>query len=263
MSKLHFKPVTGKGVNLVADSSNSHMEYLSLNMMNLAAGEEQSWKADGVESALVLLSGSVEMSGAGLSVSGSRNSLFEDRATAFYAPPGTEVTVKAAGDSQVAICSCKATGKKAPFVIKPGELTTFERGTGNFSREICMIIDPERDVNHLTLGETVNHPGNWSSYPPHRHEIDRPPVETDLEEIYQFHFDPKQGFGFIRVYTEDFSTDETMTVEEGDTVIIKEGFHPLAAGGGYKLHYLWFLGGDKRELAAFDDPKHAWVKKLG
>lgn len=262
MSQILKKGVKTPGAHSIANFENTNMEFLKFDMFNLEAGDEQAWKADGVESVLVLLQGEVEMSGGGLSVRSNRKSVFEDPPTVLYLPPGAEATVKGISKAQVAVCSCVATGQKEAFVIKPDEIEYFTRGTGNFSRKICMIIDPDRDVNHLTCGETFNDAGNWSSYPPHRHEIDRPPVETDLEEIYFFKMLPEQGFGFIRVYTEDHRIDETMTVESEDVTAIKEGFHPLVAGGGYQLYYLWFLGGDKRELVAFDDPVHEWVKKL-
>jgi 5-deoxy-glucuronate isomerase len=106
--------------------------------------------------------------------------------------------------------------------------------------------------------------GNWSSYPPHKHDRAHPPQEAVLEEIYFFRVKPSQGFGFIWTYTdpddpEGFST--VFVVEDGDTVLLPKGYHPVVAAPGYQLHYTWVLAGEERRYGAWaDDPRHAWVK---
>jgi 5-deoxy-glucuronate isomerase len=113
----------------------------------------------------------------------------------------------------------------------------------------------------LLVGETYNIPGGWSSYPPHKHDVYSPGEEVCLEEIYHFRIDPPQGFGFQRIYSPERDLDEAYSIENGDTVIIPCGYHPVAAAPGYTLYYLWGLAGEKREMRPREDPGHAWVNQ--
>jgi 5-deoxy-glucuronate isomerase len=116
------------------------------------------------------------------------------------------------------------------------------------------------EANHLIVGETFNRSGQWSSYPPHKHEQDVPGIESRQEELYFFRLNPEQGFGFMRVYTDDRSIDQPMVLEQNDLVVIPKGYHPVCAAPGYNLYYLWMLAGPTRTLTMRDDPEHAWVK---
>jgi 5-deoxy-glucuronate isomerase len=122
-------------------------------------------------------------------------------------------------------------------------------------------------AQRLLAGETLNPPGNWSSYPPHKHDRSNPPLEAILEEVYFFRTKPAQGFGLMWTYTaaddpDGFST--VFVVEDGDTVLLPKGYHPVVAAPGYQLHYTWVLAGEERRYGAWaDDPRHAWVKGKG
>jgi 5-deoxy-glucuronate isomerase len=122
------------------------------------------------------------------------------------------------------------------------------------------IIDSSIPSEHFIIGETVNPPGNWSSWPPHKHDINDYPNEIDMEEVYYFKVNPPTGFGVQRIYDVDFS--EIYVVEDGDTVLIKRGYHPVAAAPGHQVYYLWILGGEERILLPNDDPKFKWQKHL-
>ena len=96
------------------------------------------------------------------------------------------------------------------------------------------------------VGETFNPPGNWSSYPPHKHDgRDGEPV---LEEVYYYRVDPAHGFGQQMLYTEDGEC-VTHTVRDGDAVLLPYGYHPVSAPPGYQLYYLWGLAGAERKIA--------------
>jgi 5-deoxy-glucuronate isomerase len=110
------------------------------------------------------------------------------------------------------------------------------------------------------IGETYNPSGNWSSYPPHKHEREVPGLESKHEEVYYFRMNPAQGFALMRLY-QDEGRDQAVVVEDGDTVLLPNGYHPVVAAPGYQAYYLWILAGEKRALLMHDDPKHAWVKK--
>ena len=92
---------------------------------------------------------------------------------------------------------------------------------------------PQRRI--LLVVEVVTPGGNWSSYPPHKHDRDALPEESFLEETYYHRLNPPQGFAFQRVYTDDRSIDETMAVEDGDCVMVPRGYHPVGAPHGYDL----------------------------
>ena len=108
------------------------------------------------------------------------------------------------------------------------------------------------------VGETINPPGNWSSYPPHKHDRHAPPDEVALEELYYYRFKPETGFGVQLIYDD---RDETARiVRDGDVVAIPSGYHPVVAAPGYSLYYLWVMAGEGRMLAPYFDPTHAWVQ---
>ncbi len=111
-------------------------------------------------------------------------------------------------------------------------------------------------ARRLMVGETFSPPGSWSSFPPHKHDgLDG---EPRLEEVYHFRVDPPGGFGIQRLYT-SAGEDVSLTVEDGDAVLIPYGYHPVAVPPGYRLYYLWALAGDERRLALHEDPRHRWI----
>ena len=102
--------------------------------------------------------------------------------------------------------------------------------------------------------------GNWSSYPPHKHDTENPPVEARLEELYFYQFaKPAQGFAFARVYTADRSLDEAITPMDGDVVLVPEGYHPVGVPAGYDCYYLNVMAGPNRAWYFTLDPDHAWL----
>ena len=107
--------------------------------------------------------------------------------------------------------------------------------------------------------EVVTPSGNWSSYPPHKHDTATVGEETALEETYYHRLDPAQGFAMQRVYTDDRAIDQTMTVEDGDVVMVPRGYHPVGVPHGYDLYYLNVMAGPVREWKFRNDPAHEWI----
>jgi 5-deoxy-glucuronate isomerase len=108
--------------------------------------------------------------------------------------------------------------------------------------------------------------GNWSSYPPHKHDVHRVDaagriLEADLEEVYFYKLDRAEGYAIQRVYTADRRLDEVMLARNNDVVLVPEGYHPVASAHGYTTYYLNFLAGSAQSLANSDDPEHAWIKE--
>jgi 5-deoxy-glucuronate isomerase len=147
----------------------------------------------------------------------------------------------------------------APYAIGPDEVQTVERGSGNFGRRVRDILPSSRPGTRLLAGETINPPGNWSSSPPHKHDRHNPPEEAELEEIYLFRVDPGQGFGLQLSYSSEPAAERALVVRDLDAVSIPAGYHPVVAGPGYGLYYLWCLAGRGRELHWYPDPEHNWV----
>ena len=98
-----------------------------------------------------------------------------------------------------------------------------------------------------------------SSYPPHKHDLEQPPLETQLEETYYHRLNPPQGFAFQRVYTDDRSLDEACAVENHDVVMVPRGYHPVVAPHGYDLYYLNVMAGPNRFWVFKNDPAHEWM----
>jgi 5-deoxy-glucuronate isomerase len=235
-------------------------DLIGLALSDLDAG--QSFESTGdLETVVVLLGGvvDVEANGESLGSAGGRSSVFEGPGHAVYAPTGTVLRLKATTPAQLAIATAPA-GQGAPLkarIIGPGDQRLADVGKGNWSRTVRTILGPEHAAGRLLLGETINPPGNWSSYPPHKHDREAPPEEVRLEEVYFFKVDPPEGFG-VQVRYDDAGT-EAFTVRDGDSAVIRSGYHPLVAAPGYSLYYLWIMAGDGRQMIPYMDPAHAWV----
>ena len=133
------------------------------------------------------------------------------------------------------------------------------RGSGNAERRVHPILMSEGQAERLLVVEVLTPNGHWSSYPPHKHDQDDLPDESYLEETYYHKIQPPQGFAVQRVYTEDRSLDETMTVVDGDTVLVPRGYHAVSAPPGYDLYYLNVMAGPVREWKFKNDPDHEWL----
>jgi 5-deoxy-glucuronate isomerase len=250
------------GYNEIVSDDDARLQYLSFDLIRLSADESHRAELGGREAAFVVLKGQCdfEVDDTRYERVGERTNPFAGKAFAVYAPTGASYHVKAVTDVEVAVCLAKADVRKAPCLITPDDIKERIVGKENWQRSVYDIVDASVDACCLLVGETINPPGNWSSAPPHRHDADNLPEESNLEEAYFFLADPPQGFGVIRVYTDDLSLDETYSVMDNDIVLIPEGYHPVAALAGYRLYYLWMLAGEKRILKPRDDPRHAWIK---
>jgi 5-deoxy-glucuronate isomerase len=148
----------------------------------------------------------------------------------------------------------------SPRLITPEEVIVSLRGGGNASRQIVDIMPPDFPADKLMLVEVYTPSGNWSSFPPHKHDVHSPPGEVDLDEIYYYRMDRPAAFAQQRLYTKDNLRDITLTVHDGDVVLVRDGYHPVVAGHGYNVYYLNCLAGSARSLANTEDADHIWVR---
>ncbi|WP_116368204.1 5-deoxy-glucuronate isomerase [Parahaliea mediterranea] len=236
--------------------------YVGFDCYHLEAGRTLVRNSEDRELCLVLVGGraSVRAGARAWDGIGDRSGPFEGKAPyAVYVPPGCDYTVTADTDLELAVCSAPASGRFPPRLIHPQDCERSERGSGSNRRLICNILFGNGDAESLLVVEVITPNGNWSSYPPHKHDTDDAPRETHLEETYYHRLSPPQGFAFQRVYTDDRSLDETMAVEDGDVVMVPRGYHPVGAPHGYDLYYLNVMAGPKREWIFHNDPAHAWM----
>jgi 5-deoxy-glucuronate isomerase len=238
--------------------------HVGFRALRLKAGESEALATGTRELCLVVLTGTadVNVDGRSFPALGTRQSVFEEKSpAAVYVPAGRQVTVRAASDAEVALCT--APGGDVPRevrLIDPATMRRSVRGQGSNTRYVCDIL-PHDDPTaaHLLVVEVITPAGNSSSYPPHKHDRDALPEETQLEETYYHRLNPPQGFAFQRVYTDDRSLDESMAVENHDTVMVPRGYHPCVAPHGYDLYYLNVMAGPGRQWQFKNDPAHEWM----
>jgi 5-deoxy-glucuronate isomerase len=255
-----------RGYRQVVRPGDQGLECLGLGLVNLGEGEAWDFATEGSEWTVVILSGAIRARSGQRALAdaplGSRKSVFDGRASALYLPPGCNGRIEAVVPARLAVCQALSDAGAAPTVITPERVAVRTVGVHNWRRQVHDIVDKRLAAGRLLVGETFNETGGWSSYPPHRHQEHRPPEEVRLEEVYHFQVEPPQGFAFQRIYTDDRRLDQSYAVEHGDTVILPRGYHPVAAAPGYRVYYLWLMGGQGRDMAPFDDPAHHWVKGL-
>lgn len=244
-------------------SASMGFEYLGFRVQNLDEGDGFTAETGDTELGLVVLGGrcSIQSSAGSWGNIGVRRSVFDGMPYTLYLPPAVHYRVTADTDCKLALCSCRAEEQFAARLITPREVEIEIRGGGNATRQINHILKPEFPAHRLLLVEVYTPSGNWSSYPPHKHDVHNPPEEVDLEEIYYYYIDQPEGYAIQRIYTKDGRLDVTLTPRSGDLVLIPEGYHPVVAAHGYNVYYLNALAGSARSMAASDDPDHAWTRK--
>ncbi|RZQ61247.1 5-deoxy-glucuronate isomerase [Amycolatopsis suaedae] len=191
-----------------------------------------------------------------------RTGVFDSVTDFAYLPCDAEATIT--GSGRFALPSAK-TSRRLPARYGPAEGVPVElRGAGNCSRQVNNYCLPHTfDADQLLVCEVLTPGGNWSSYPPHKHDEARE-GESELEEIYYFEVSGG-GMGYQRVYgTDERPIDVLAEVRSGDVVLIPHGWHgPSMATPGYDLYYLNVMAGPGQERAWLicDDPAHGWVRQ--
>jgi 5-deoxy-glucuronate isomerase len=244
-------------------TENFGCEFLSFESRKLAQGRTYRGETGANELAIVVLGGVCSVNterGEWLRIGG-RASVFDGLPFTLYLPIATGFAIFADTDCDLALCYCRAEEQHQPVLVTPDRVRIEIRGGGNATRQIHHILTPEFPAHRLLIVEVFTPAGNWSSYPPHKHDVHNPPAEVDLEEIYYYRLDRPEGYAVQKVYTSDGRIDETLTVRDGDLVLIPEGYHPVVAAHGYNVYYLNALAGSARSMAASDDPHYAWVRE--
>lgn len=261
----HIEPRPGSGLRWVVKRKRQDLLLMDFGLVNLRKGETMRDGTKDEEAVFYVFGGNCSVTGDGFNFKsvGNRKDVFDGKASAVYLPPHTQFIVTAAADLSAALCKAPATASGSPQLVTPKDFRVRNVGRDNWARQVHDVGMDNITAQRVLFGETFNPPGNWSSAPSHKHDVDNPPEEARLEEIYYYRTRPRQGFGLQRVYTAD-GYDQVFVVKDGDVVTIPRGYHPIVAGPGYDLYYFWILAafGD-RKLRAKDDPSHKWLKEDG
>jgi 5-deoxy-glucuronate isomerase len=271
---LHLRP-DRDGV-VAVDPTRAGWRYLSFRTITLADGEESRLDSPNQETAIVTVAGGgveVVLDDGRLQLEG-RASAFDGLPWAAYIPAGVSARIIGrplpGQRALIAIAQAPSSGRldafTKPITVAPSSIEIETRGAGNCTRQVNPIMPPGFPADRLLISETFTPAGNWSGWPPHRHDIDDPPREVVLEETYFFQFRRPDGWGIQRVYGRDGAsqggTDLLAEVRHGDLVIVDRGYHPFIATPGYDAYYLNALAGDRRTMANSDDPDLAWTRSL-
>jgi 5-deoxy-glucuronate isomerase len=232
-------------------------EYVGFQVRKLHRAERFEEATGDRELCAVLLSGTADVNQwAGV---GGRWSVFEGTPHAVYVPPHDRIAVLATSDiCEIALCWAPARKGVESALIKASDIKPLQRGSGRTARTIHNILMEDRPAESLLVTEVLTPAGNWSSYPPHKHDTEDLPRETYLEETYYHRLARPDGFAVQLVYTDDRSLDEAIHVRDGDVVLVPRGYHPVAAGPGYDLYYLNVMAGPTRRWLVTIDPDHRW-----
>ena len=239
--------------------------YVGFSLYRLSPGDVVSDHTETTEVILVVVEGHVQITAAGRDwgVMGDRMDVFERSPPhCLYLPCGTDWQVSATTPCTLAVCAAPAKGDYPAARLGPAGIALTPRGSGTNTRYINNIAMENRDVaGSLLVTEVFTPAGHWSSYPSHRHDEDDFPRMTYLEETYYMRLNPAPGFGIQRVYTEDGSLDETMTVKNHDVTLVPRGHHPVGAPYGYEMYYLNVMAGPRRNWRFQNDPDHDWIAR--
>jgi 5-deoxy-glucuronate isomerase len=234
-------------------------EWMSFFVRRLQPGDTYRVRLENEEAAFVLLGGNcVADWGSGPQQIGKRKDVFDGFPYALYLSPGNEVSFQAQTICEIAECRVPSEGHFASRLVTPKDVATSLRGGGNVSRQIVDVMTPAFPADKLMVVEVYTPGGNWSSYPPHKHDVHNPPTEVDLDEIYYYRIRQPEGFAFQHLYSPEDS--RVLKVRDGDAVLVRSGYHPVVAGPGYDVYYLNFLAGSARALTVTEDAEHVWIR---
>jgi 5-deoxy-glucuronate isomerase len=191
---------------------------------------------------------------------GKRKNVFDGFPYALHLPRGNEAEFTAESVCEIAQCRVPSKAQLQPRLVTPNDVVSSLRGGGNASRQIVDIMGPAFPADKLMVIEVYTPGGNWSSYPPHKHDVHNPPGEVDLDEIYYYRISQPEGFAFQHLYAGEHAGERTLKARDGDAVLVHSGYHPVVAGPGYDVYYLNFLAGSSRTLAVTEDPNHVWIR---
>ncbi len=250
------------GAIVGVDPASAGWSYVDLTVYQLTGGQRVSRPVDDHERLVLVLEGeaTVRAGQHDFGRVGARTSVFDGPpAAVVLVAPGTDVSVEAADGAMVAIAAAPGGAIRRTARIHPEEILVEVRGSGATERRVHHLLPPQAPAGRLIAFEVLTPGGHWSSYPPHKHDMEDPPAEARLEEVYFYRFAKPQAFALQRVYTADRTLDETLAPGDCDLVLVPAGYHPVGVPAGYDCYYLNLMAGPRRAWNFTVDPDHAWL----
>jgi 5-deoxy-glucuronate isomerase len=267
MSDLHLP--SGSTANgpwaLEIASGRPGCEFTSLRILELAPGGAHTWSTGDEEAVVLPLAGgaTVRCDGETFELTG-RQSVFQRVSDLAYVPRDAMVEVHSARGGRFAVAGARCERRLPPSYLPAEKIPVETRGAGNATRQVTNFGVPGvLEADRLIACEVLTPGGNWSSFPPHKHDEHLPGFESELEEIYYFEL-ARPGLAYHRVYgTPERPIDVLAEVGDGDVVLVPHGWHgPSIAAPGIDMYYLNVMAGPGQERAWLicDDPAHTWVR---
>jgi 5-deoxy-glucuronate isomerase len=260
---IHSQPAEGVGRLIEVTPESAGWQYVGLVVQVVQPGGTWHYSSEQDEMCIVPLRGSATITSGDEEWTVSRpGTMFDGKPTSLYLPVGTTFTAISEEGAELAVTLSRAEKQFPAKLIEPDDVAVEIRGAGNAARQINHIIKPDFPADNLLVVEVFTPSGNWSSFPPHKHDVSQMPAEADLEEIYYYRINPDDGFGLQRLYFADGSFDHAWVIKDGDLLLVPEGYHAFAVAHGYTGYYLNILAGDEpeRTMQPADDPAYAWVR---
>lgn len=262
---MHIAPHDNHNTPIV-DADNSFVPLNYFNIVKLKAGEAFEYQVPGYETCIVPATGTIDVSveGTDFTALGNRTlDVWDGEPEGVYVPVGARATIVAVRDTETFIAGARFDKVLAPFEVRVADLDVVQYGSDDTKthRKIKHILGQKHHdkVGRLLVSElfTVGQ-GGWSGFPPHKHDTDRPPLETRHDETYNFRFRPRHGSGVQIIQHEEGKPGEAYQLMDGSTIMIRSGYHPCVVMPGYEMYYFTILGGlSQRSLIQYFQPCHA------
>ena len=271
---LPFGTTGADGDPVVVTPETAGWALCGLRVVRLGAGDTRTLATGPEEVAVLPLSGegvTVEVDGRTFTLEG-RRSVFVRVTDWAYVPIDADVRLSSREGCELALASARATRRLEPAYVEAGAVEVETRGAGSATRQVTNFLTPEGfdGADKLICCELLTPDGNWSSYPPHKHD-DTGGSPVWNEEIYYFRVGrtattdyAPEGYGIHRTYTADGTIDATVTLRDGDVFLVPRGYHgPCVAAPGYPLYYLNVMAGSQpgRIMEFVDDPTQHWIRE--
>lgn len=250
------------GAIVSVDPEAAGWDHIDFVAYRLAVGQTVERDVRGREHLVLVLEGraAVRAGEWDLGTVGSRDSVFDGPPPpVVLVAPDVSVSVTATTEALVVVAGAPGGPVRRSACVPPAEIMVEARGSGRTARRIHHLLPPAAEAGRLIAFEVFTPGGNWSSYPPHKHDTDDPPVESALEEVYFYRFARPCGFAVQRVYTPSRDLDECLAPGDGDVVLVPRGYHPVGAAAGYDCYYLNVMAGPSRSWHFTTDPDHVWL----
>ncbi len=260
-SSNHRHPDASGAVGVTPETAG--WRFLSFGVTHLKAGQTYAADTSGLEVAVVPQSGQFSLEAGGQTFDLQRESVFTELPHVLYLPPRLPWKVTAQTDCTFAHGGAPAEGRFPLRLIAPHEIRVELRGGANAARQVNHVLGPDLPAERLLLYEVYTPSGNWSGWPPHRH--DGKLGSLYIEETYHYRIQPPEGWAVHRNYSPEDGLDELLLARDGDLILSPRGYHPVAAAPGSNVYYLNFMAGEAvgeaRRTPAVDEARWAWMRQ--